>query len=83
MKIECPYCRDEIELSDHIDDYEWENGYAIEDMTCPECRSELHVEMEAVICNVEVSKVAKSGLIEQAEYEAYCENRLDYEREMA
>lgn len=52
LTITCPYCGEEIEVSEDLDDYDWNSGVSLDgraDINCPECRKELQLEAEGYI----------------------------------
>lgn len=79
--ITCPYCGENIYLSESPQSYEWLDHEAEEEISCPRCRSSVTVALTAAITSWEITESEESLLHRDEAYEAYCESKLDVERE--
>ncbi len=81
MNIKCPYCGEEIEVSEEPDMYEWDGMIGEDCRTCKSCKSLVAIEVEATIEIVNVEPYAESEQFAQEMYEQYCESLGDWKRE--
>lgn len=55
--VECPHCKETLEVTQDVSDYDWNSGVSIKgiaEIRCPCCREYMTVEATAVVIDVEV-----------------------------
>lgn len=81
LKTKCPYCGEEIELTDDIDGYDWEGTNGFDEFNCPECYSVIGLNVEAKITSVEVERLRESQKFLDDLYSQEQEAKYDMDKE--
>lgn len=81
LKTKCPYCGEEIKVSEEPDMYEWDGVIGEDCRTCKSCKSLVTVEVEAKLKIVNVEPCAESEFIAKERYIQHCDDLVDLQRD--
>lgn len=81
LKTKCPYCGEEIKVSEEPDMYEWDGVIGEDCRTCKSCKSLVTVEVEAKLKIVNVEPYAESEFIAKERYIQHCDELIDLHRD--
>lgn len=81
ITVKCPYCGEEIKLSEDMAVYDWDETTSEDLCRCQACQSLVRVEVEAKLEVVNIESYAESQSLAQERWEQYQEMKYDAEKE--
>lgn len=81
IEVVCPYCGAEIKRQEDMELYDWDCNVGYDELSCPECRSIISVEVTAKITSFEVEGIAESKKHRDMLYMMHVDDMVDLHRD--